>query len=167
MNSKIRVDVWGRYRVVYLRDGDIWSSGSVRGQVDDYLNSHINYTGESRLVTRYTFEVSQEPMETVGFVEEKYRPYRNPSWGVAKEYAWSPLEFASSLDYLDRLAKVVTSGSEGKFMDIWITYFSNNRMLDQGRPVYVDSLNPNFVIFNQLSVMSAYIPWLGVEVRQF
>ena len=165
MNSKIRVDVWDRYRVVYLRDGDIWSSGSVRGQVDDYLNSHINYTGESRLVTRYTFEVIQEPTVTVKLVGEKYRPYRNPMLAWGEEYSFSPLEFANTPHYLERLTSSVAYDSGARFMDIWVAYFTNNRYFaNRNKFVYVDKYNPNFVVLNQLNMMSTCIPWKEVEV---
>jgi len=85
------------------------------------------------------------------------------AWG--EEYSFSPLEFANTPHYLERLTSSVAYDSGARFMDIWVAYFTNNRYFaNRNKFVYVDKYNPNFVVLNQLNMMSTCIPWKEVEV---
>lgn len=165
MPSRFTIDVWGRYRVIYLDDEDEWSS-RLRDLVTAQIAQDKWRSIHDRLVTRYVFEVTQEPKMTVRLVAEKFRPYIDPMWGTHSDYATFPLEFSSTRSYLHQLGKIAAADNKKRLTDTWMAYFVNNNFLMNGNTVYVDQYNANFTVFNQLSMMAGHLPWLESQVHQ-
>lgn len=160
--SKLTVDVWGRYHVIYTDGRGGWDN--VRREVERQLKVFKDREPNGRLVTRYTFEITQTPTMTVRLVGEKYRPYRNPEWAASPDYAVSPLEFVNSGRYLSELQEAAASDEKTFFTDLWMAYLSINEYFsDPNNIVFVYKGDPNFAVLNQLSLMVDHVPWVDAR----
>lgn len=172
MATEVIIDVWGRYRVILDSEAErLLADQKVRSQLTDLINKLDDDVDDaldetlvdgSRLVTRYIFD---EKM--IRPVEVKYRLFDGSLWALNQDTdRLLPVEFAKSRSYLYRLSEAVQYGSVKDVLQLWFSYFDNNRYLahKKHKVVYVGHDDPSFTILNYVSMMADHLPWISLDL---